>query len=98
MANEPTLGELADAACMHPTYFVRRFGEAFGMPPMAYLNRLRIYKAMSLLSSTERSIEDIADEVGIRDRSYFARVFKKHSGVTPTEYRGAFRYGGGFKS
>ena len=90
MARELTLGELADTACMHPTYFVRKFGAAFGMPPMAYLNRLRIYKAMSLLSSTESSIEDIADEVGIHDRSYFARIFKRHSGVTPTEYRSAF--------
>ena len=90
MARELTLGELADSACMHPTYFVKKFGIAFGMPPMAYLNRLRIYKAMSLLSSTESSIEDIAESVGIHDRSYFARIFKRHAGVTPTEYRAAF--------
>lgn len=90
MHGELTLGELADNACMHPTYFVRKFRLAFGMPPMAYLNRLRIYKAMSLLSSTESSVEDIAEAVGIRDRSYFARIFKRHTGVTPTEYRSAF--------
>ena len=93
LSKELTLGELADSACMHPTYFVRKFGDAFGLPPRAYLNRLRIYKAMSLLSATDLSIEDVADAVGIRDRSYFARIFKRHAGVTPTEYRGAFRFG-----
>jgi AraC-like DNA-binding protein len=90
MSEEVTLGELADAACMHPTYFVKKFGQAFGMPPMAYLNRLRIYKAMGLLCDTDRSIEEIAELVGIGDRSYFARLFRKHTGAAPTEYRAAF--------
>lgn len=91
LAEDITLSELSECACMHPTYFVRRFGQTFSMPPMAYLNRLRIYKAMSYLTASELSIEEIAELVGIRDRSYFARLFKKHAGVTPTEYRAAFR-------
>ena len=90
MSKQLTLGKLSEVACMHPTYFIKRFGNAFGMPPIAYLNRLRIYKAMSFLSSTECSIEEIAELVGIQDRSYFARIFKKYAGVTPTEYRSAF--------
>ena len=91
LAEDITLTDLAERACMHPTYFVKKFGLAFSIPPMAYLNRLRIYKAMSYLSSSELSIEEITELVGIRDRSYFARLFKKHAGVTPTEYRAAFR-------
>ena len=90
MSSQLTLGNLSEVACMHPTYFIKRFGDAFGMPPMAYLNRLRIYKAMSFLSSAESSIEEIGELVGIQDRSYFSRTFKKYAGVTPTEYRSAF--------
>ena len=90
LSEDITLSELSERACMHPTYFVRRFGMAFSIPPMAYLNRLRIYKAMSYLTASEMSIEEISELVGIRDRSYFARLFKKHAGVTPTEYRAAF--------
>ncbi len=83
--------ELAGLVFMQPNYFIRRFKKAFGVPPMAYLARLRLYKAMELLISTEQSTEQIARQVGIEDTSYFARFFKKNSGVTPREYRKAFR-------
>ena len=61
------------------------------MPPLAYLNNIRMYKAMSLLAGTEESIEKIAKSVGIADASYFARMFKKHTGVSPTEYKNIFK-------
>ena len=86
-----TLSHLSALVYMHPTYFVKRFGECFGMPPLAYLNRMRIYQAMGLLSGTEMSVEEIARSVGFSDSSYFARAFKKQTGATPTEYRNAFK-------
>lgn len=85
--------ELAALIYMQPTYFIRRFKAAYGLPPLAYLGRLRLYKAMELLASTEQSIEQIARAVGMNDTSYFARVFKKNCGVTPSEYRGRFGRG-----
>ena len=82
--------DLADLCYMQPTYFVKRFHEAVGMSPLAYFNRMRIYKAMELLSGTDLSIEEIARRTGISDTSYFSRVFKKHCNITPTEYRKEF--------
>ncbi|MBE6551150.1 MAG: helix-turn-helix transcriptional regulator [Ruminococcaceae bacterium] len=83
--------ELASTVHMQTTYFIRRFKEVFGMPPQTYVGLMRTYKAMSLLASTDKSIEAVSLAVGIEDTSYFSRFFKKHCGVTPTEYRKAFK-------
>ena len=85
------IGELSSLVYMQPTYFIKRFRECYGVPPMAYLNRMRMYKAMGLLAGTEISIEEIARAVGVLDTSYFSRIFKKHCKVTPSEYRREFR-------
>lgn len=79
--------ELAALVYMQPTYFIKRFREAYGIPPLAYFNRMKIYKAMGLLSGTNLTVEEISREVGIYDTSYFTRIFKKHCNVTPTKYR-----------
>ena len=86
-----TLSELSAIVFMHPTYFVRRFGQCFGISPLAYFNRMKIYYTMGLLTSTHASVEEIAKAVGFSDSSYFARVFKKYTSTTPTEYRAAFK-------
>lgn len=91
LAKQVKLEELASIVHMHPTYFVKKFGEKCGMPPLAYLNNIRMYKAMSLLAGTDDSIEKIAKSVGIADASYFARMFKKHTGISPTEYKNIFK-------
>ena len=83
--------ELAALAFMQPTYFIKRFHKVYGMPPLAYFNRRKIYKAMGLLAGTELTIREIAREVGIFDTSYFTRVFKKHCNVTPARYRAEFK-------
>ncbi len=83
--------DLSALVYMQPTYFVRRFGACFGLSPIAYLNRMKMYKAMGMLAETDMAIEKIAHEIGINDTSYFSRIFKKHASVTPSEYRTAFR-------
>ncbi|MBQ8747434.1 MAG: helix-turn-helix transcriptional regulator [Clostridia bacterium] len=82
--------ELAAAVFMQTTYFIRRFKNAYGLPPQSYLTQMRMNRAMELLASTSLSIDSVAKAVGMADVSYFARVFKKHSGVTPSAYRSAF--------
>ena len=91
LSDDISLAELAAVACSSPTYFIRKFHRAFGVSPISYLNRLRIYKAMSYLSSSDMQVEDVAAAVGIKEPSYFSRVFKNHVGATPTEYKLAFR-------
>lgn len=82
--------ELAALVYMQPTYFIKKFHSAYGLPPMAYLGRLRMYKAMGMLAGTSMPISEISRSVGINDISYFARVFKKHCGVSPSQYRSEF--------
>lgn len=85
-----TINELASIACMQSTYFVKRFRETYGIPPLVYYNRMKIYKSMGLLAGTDLSIEQIAKSVGVSDASYFSRMFKKYCNLTPTEYRAEF--------
>lgn len=83
--------ELAAAVYMQPTYFIRCFKAAFGLPPQAYLARLRIYKAMRLLASSDLELDEIAAAVGFSDPAYFNKVFKRSCGISPKEYRKVFK-------
>lgn len=91
MASTIKVEELAKSACMETTYFIKKFKSAFGITPINYLNKLRIYRSMSLLLSTDLSVERIADSVGISDISYFSKTFKRYCEVSPSEYRKLFR-------
>ena len=82
-----TLTELAALAYLEPTYFVRRFRADTGLPPMAWLARLRAERAATLLLQTNLSIQEIGERVGWSDLSYFARRFRAHFGCSPSAYR-----------
>lgn len=82
--------DLATLCFMQPTYFVKRFHDAIGISPHSYFNRMRIYTAMGFLAGTDLSIEEISRKVGFSDTSYFTRIFKKYSNVTPSAYRKEF--------
>lgn len=86
-----TTEELSALVYMQPTYFIRRFKAAFGMPPQVYFRQLKLFRAMHLLVATDLSLEAVAKEIGMDDPSYFARFFKKSCLVTPSEYRNAFK-------
>ncbi|MBE7046651.1 MAG: helix-turn-helix transcriptional regulator [Ruminococcaceae bacterium] len=85
------INELSAIMYMQPTYFIRKFKSAFGMPPLKYLWKLRLFKAMNLLSSTDMPISEVASQTGTDDIYYFTKAFKKANGITPAEYRKAFR-------
>lgn len=71
--------------------FMRRFQAATGDKPLHYLQRLRIETAKSLLSSTRKSIKTVSYEVGYDDASFFARLFRQHTGLSPNHYRRQFQ-------
>ncbi len=52
-----------------------------------YLTHFRIEKAKSLLATTKKSLPEISESVGIKDHYYFNKIFKKHTGLTPLEFR-----------
>lgn len=86
-----TTDELAALVYLQPTYFIRRFKNAFGMPPQAYFRRLKLCRAMHLLVATDLPLDKVAKSIGIDDSSYFARFFKKSCQCTPSEFRNAFK-------
>lgn len=71
--------------------FMRRFQGATGDKPLHYLQRLRIETAKSLLSSTRKSIKTVSYEIGYDDASFFARLFRQHTGLSPNHYRRQFQ-------
>ncbi|WP_043238592.1 GlxA family transcriptional regulator, partial [Stutzerimonas azotifigens] len=72
--------------------FMRRFQAATGDKPLHYLQRLRIETAKGLLSTTRKSIKTISYEVGYDDASFFARLFRQHTQLSPNDYRQQFRH------
>jgi AraC-like DNA-binding protein len=83
-----TLSELADVCCLSPDYFSRLFLKLFGLRPIPYINKQRLEKAQLELILSSSAIEQIAQNVGIPNVSYFNRMFKDNIGITPGEYRG----------
>ncbi len=73
--------------------FMRRFHAATGDKPLHYLQRLRIETAKGLLSASGKSIKTISYEVGYDDASFFARLFRQHTGASPNQYRQGYRGG-----
>ncbi|TBU96654.1 GlxA family transcriptional regulator [Pseudomonas dryadis] len=67
--------------------FMRRFHNATGDKPLHYLQRLRIETARGLLSTSRKSIKTVSYEVGYDDASFFARLFRLHTGLSPNQYR-----------
>lgn len=90
LAGAWTSNELARRVGLDCSYLVRRFKEATGLPPMAYLARRRAERAAALLAATDRPIARIAIDVGWDDPAYFARRFRQQFGMTAREYRERF--------
>ncbi len=81
------------AARLHVSYRTlhRRFRNATGETPLAYLQALRVDRAKALLETSNRSVEQIAASVGYTDLSSFRLLFTRQTGLSPAEYRKRFR-------
>ena len=82
-----SLDVLAEQFFINKYYLSKLFKESYGMTINAYILSVRITRAKQLLRFSDRTIDEIGEKVGIADGNYFARVFKKIEGVTPSEYR-----------
>jgi AraC-like DNA-binding protein len=65
----------------------RVFRAAYGLTPLQYVNELRMARAKALLADTAHPIKQIAHELGFTDVGYFDRLFRKVTGLSPTQYR-----------
>lgn len=86
VSQELTLKSIAESVNMSESSFRHRFLAVTGMSPIRYLIRLRLKKALLLLTSPT-SISSIALLSGFADQNYFSRQFKKQFGITPHEFQ-----------
>ncbi len=82
-----SLQDVAGVLGYSEVYFCKLFKEKFGKSFIVYLNELRIEKAKTFLANPDINIKDIGFISGYRDPNYFARVFKRVTGMTPSDYR-----------
>ena len=82
-----SLDQAAEAMGMSSFYFSRFFRTSYNQTFLEYLTAYRIDRAVELLQQTDIPVREIAVRVGYTDANYFTKVFKRHLGVTPTEYR-----------
>ena len=82
-----TLEDLAAHIYLSPSYLCRIFKEEMKTNFSSYLNKVRVEKSKILLLSEQLSITEIAILVGFCDQSYFNKVFKKLTGLTPKKFR-----------
>jgi YesN/AraC family two-component response regulator len=86
-AEELSLTELTNRFHVSTSHMIHMFKAQFGLPPIQYMVRRRIGEAQHLLRTTEDSAGDIAGRVGMINRNYFYRMFKRLVGVSPVRYR-----------
>lgn len=87
LAEPIRLEALAKQCNVSPAHFCRLFHQITGTTPVQYLTTLRLHQAAALLRRTDRSISQIAAEVGFDDVGYMSRCFKKQFGMTPTQVK-----------
>lgn len=85
-----TLKELAAKCNLSESRFSHLFTELFEKSPKQYIMNVRMENAKELLTDTDMSILEIGSAVGIEDQNYFSRIFKKHCGMSPSEFRNEY--------
>jgi AraC family transcriptional regulator len=87
VAEEFNLDRLAAQAGLSKFYFNRLFKSAMGLSPSRYQITLRMDEARRLLRETKKSVVDVAYEVGYANPSHFAQLFRRETGLSPSDYR-----------
>ena len=82
-----SIPQLAELCGMSEAAFYRAFRAGVGLSPKKYWLRLRLDKARQLLTDDTLSVADIAFHLGFCDEAHFCKLFRRHTGLTPGQYR-----------
>ena len=85
------IDSLAEISCLSKDHFIRLFKKEVNNTPLQYINQKRIEKAQLILITDNMSIKNIAYLLGYEDQSYFNRLFKKLTGLTPQQYKDTYK-------
>ena len=86
-ASKISVPYLASLENLSNSRYVTAFKKQMGKSPNEYIIELRLQFAKSLLDNTNISIKQVSEHVGYNDQYFFSRLFKKHIGISPQEYR-----------
>jgi AraC family transcriptional regulator len=91
LAAHPSLTGLAESVGVHPVTLARAFRRAFGCTVGEYVRSLRIERAARQLADTDLPLAEIALAEGFSDQSHFSNLFRRHTGLSPFQFRRASR-------
>ncbi len=83
----PRIDEIARMVGLSRSHFFEQFRRCVGASPRHYIDHIRMRAAMHWLSTSERTLVEVADELGFGAHSNFTRFFAQHMAVSPSEYR-----------
>lgn len=82
-----SMQDVAQAMNYSETHFCRLFKQCFDVNFSVYLNQFRVEQARQMLAASNQTVKEVSISCGYRDTSYFIRVFKRFTGMTPSDYR-----------
>jgi AraC-like DNA-binding protein len=82
-----TIDELTELCCLSKDHFIRLFKKEMQVTPTQYINQKKIEKAQLMIIAGDQSMKDIAYRLSFENVSYFNRLFKRYTGVTPVHYK-----------
>ena len=91
MDKEITLADLTKRFSVNKNVLNDAFNKETSMTCMAYLEEIRVTRAMQILQYDDLTISEVGSICGYPDQNYFSKVFKKHSGMTPSDYQKQMR-------
>ncbi len=89
---ELRITDVAKKFSMSPARFYSVFTDAYGIPPLQYLNNIRLNVVKQLLVGSTLSLDEIALKSGFADYHYLSRLFTKNIGISPSAYRSQSRH------
>lgn len=81
------VSDLAAEVKLSPGHFARAFTIRLGLSPYSFIMKLRIQRASALLLNSNKSLAEIAFNCGLSDQAHFSRLFRRFTGMTPTQWR-----------
>lgn len=87
VSTDGSISQIADELNMSRSQCTKVFTKIYGISPRKYLTHLKLNIAKQLLVSTNRTVEDIADELGFHSVSHFSRQFRRGTGMSPNQFR-----------
>lgn len=89
---ELQISDIAERFNISNRTLIRRFNAATGNTPLEYIQRVKVESAKKLLENKSTTVEQVCYKTGYKDVNFFRMMFKRHTGMSPLDYRKNFQY------